>query len=166
MATHPSILAWEIPWTERTEEPGRLQSMGSQKSWVWLKWRNNNSEDMWSIFSYTYHHFCSRFGGFPGGAGGEEPACQCRRCKRHRFDPWVGKIPWRRKALPNPVFLPGDSLGQRSLAGYSPYGHKDLDMTEATKHTCMGAPRGYCTKWSQTEKDKYHMTSLICGIYF
>ena len=34
--------------------------------------------------------------GFPGGAGGKEPACQCRRCKRHGFDPWVGKTPWRR----------------------------------------------------------------------
>ena len=33
---------------------------------------------------------------FPGGASGKEPTCQCRRCKRHRFDPWVGKIPWRR----------------------------------------------------------------------
>ena len=104
--------------------------------------------------------------GLPGGASGKEPTCQCRRPKRCRFDPWVGKIPWRRKALPNPVFLPGDSLGQRSLAGYSPYGHKELDMTEAAKHTCMGGPRGSCTKWSQTEKDKYHMTSLICGIYF
>ena len=73
-------------------------------------------------------------GGFPGGASGQEPTCQCRRPKRCRFDPWVGKIPWRRKALPNPIFLPGESLGQRSLAGYSPYGHKELDMTEATKH--------------------------------
>ena len=34
--------------------------------------------------------------GFPGGTSGKEPTCQGRRCKRHRFDPWVGKIPWRR----------------------------------------------------------------------
>jgi len=40
----------------------------------------------------------SNFDGFPGGASGEEPACQCRRCKTHRFRPWVGKIPWRRGA--------------------------------------------------------------------
>jgi len=40
----------------------------------------------------------SNFDGFPGGASGEEPACQCRRCKTHRFHPWVGKIPWRRGA--------------------------------------------------------------------
>ena len=56
---------------------------------------------------------------------------KCRRHKRLGFDPWVGKIPRRRKRQPTPVFLPGKSHGQRSLAGYSPKGHKELDMTEA-----------------------------------
>ena len=52
----------------------------------------------------------------------KEPTCQCRRC---RFHPWVGKIPWRRKWQPTPVFLPGKSHGQSSLVGYSPWeGHK------------------------------------------
>ena len=51
---------------------------------------------------------------------GKESACQCRRLKRHRFDPWIGKIPWRRKWQPASVVLPGKSHGQRSLAGYSP----------------------------------------------
>ena len=46
------------------------------------------------------------------------------------FDPWVGKISWKREWLPTPVFLPGESHGQRSLAGYSPQSHKDSDMTE------------------------------------
>ena len=50
--------------------------------------------------------------------------------KRHRFHPWVGKIPWRREWLPTPVFLPGESHGQRSLAGYSPWGRRELDTTE------------------------------------
>ena len=50
---------------------------------------------------------------------------------RLRFDPWVGKIPWRRVWQPTPVFLPGESHGQRSLEGYIPWGHKKLDMTEA-----------------------------------
>ena len=54
---------------------------------------------------------------------------------RHKFDPWIGKIPWRRAQQPTPVFLPGESHGQRSLAGYSPWGHKESDMTEVTKHT-------------------------------
>ena len=42
--------------------------------------------------------------------------------RRHGFDPWVGKIPWRREWPPTPLFLPGESHGQRSLAGYSPWG--------------------------------------------
>ena len=57
-----------------------------------------------------------------------------RRCKRHQFDPWVGKIPWSRKRLPTPVFLPGKFHGQRSLVGYSPWGRKESDMTEHTAH--------------------------------
>jgi len=48
----------------------------------------------------------------------------CLQCRRPRFDPWVRKIPWRRKWQPTPVFLPGESHGQRSLVGYSPRGHK------------------------------------------
>ena len=46
--------------------------------------------------------------GFPGGASGKEPICQCRRRKRCEFDPWVKKIPWRRAWQPAPVFLPGE----------------------------------------------------------
>ena len=45
--------------------------------------------------------------GFPGGASGKEPACQYRRHKRHEFDPWAGKIPWKSARQPTPVFLPG-----------------------------------------------------------
>ena len=54
----------------------------------------------------------------PGGASGKEPACQCRRHKRCRFNPWVGKNPWRRAWQPNPVFLPAKFHGQRNLVGY------------------------------------------------
>ena len=54
----------------------------------------------------------------------------CLQCRRPGFNPWVGKIPWRRKWQPTPVFLSGKSHGQRSLAGYSPWGHKELDTTE------------------------------------
>ena len=69
---------------------------------------------------------------FPGGISGKEPTCQCRRHKRHRFNPWVGKVPWRRKWQPTPVFLPGESHGQKSLVDYSPYSHIELDVTEVT----------------------------------
>ena len=74
--------------------------------------------------------------GFPRWLMGKEAACFCRRCKRHGFDPWVRKIPWRMKWQSTPVFLPGKSHGQRSLMGYdphpSPWGPKELD---ATKHS-------------------------------
>ena len=58
--------------------------------------------------------------GFPGGTGGKVPSCQYRRHKGHRFDPWFTKIPWRRMWQHTPVFLPGESHGQRNLVGYSP----------------------------------------------
>ena len=57
------------------------------------------------------------------------------RCKRHRFDPWVRKIPWSGKWQPTPVFLPGKSRGQRSLEGYSPWDHEELDMLSRHTHT-------------------------------
>ena len=61
---------------------------------------------------------------------GKESACQSRRRKRPEFDPWVKKIPWSRKWQPTPVLLRGKSHGQRSLVGYSPWGHKESDTTE------------------------------------
>ena len=80
--------------------------------------------------------------GLPRWLSGKESACQCRGHKRNRFDPWVRKIPWRRKWQSTPVFLPGKSHGQRSLEGYSPWGHKESDMTEHA-HTliCIYMPR-------------------------
>ena len=57
---------------------------------------------------------------------GKESSCQCRRHKSCRFDPWVRKIPWRRKWQAPPVFLPGESHGQRNLRGYSPWSCKEL----------------------------------------
>ena len=68
--------------------------------------------------------------GFPGGISGKEPACQCKRHKIHRFDAWVGKTAWRRAWHPTPVFLPGESHGQRSLEGYSLEGLTESDTTE------------------------------------
>ena len=62
--------------------------------------------------------------GFSRGTSGREPSCQCRRHKTRGFNPWVGKIPWRRAWQPTPVSLPRESHGQRSLVGYSPGGHR------------------------------------------
>ena len=79
--------------------------------------------------NYTHHEVCTykkwgciwhtvlEFYSLPSWwCSGKESACQCRRCKKRRFDPWVGKIPWSRQ--PIPVFLPGKYHGQRNLVGY------------------------------------------------
>ena len=65
---------------------------------------------------------------------GKESACQCRRHKRHEFDPLSQEDPLRRPWQHTPVFLPGESYGQRSLVGDSPWGHKESDSTEVTEH--------------------------------
>ena len=80
---------------------------------------------------FVNHHVGS---GLSRWLGGKEPICQCRRHRRRGFDPWVGKIPWRRKQQPTPVFSPGESHEQRSLAGYSPWCRKGLALTER-EHT-------------------------------
>ena len=66
----------------------------------------------------------------PGWHIGKEPTCQCRRCRRRRFYPWVRKVPWRRAWQPARVFSPRESHGQRSLVGCSPWGHTESDTTE------------------------------------
>ena len=65
--------------------------------------------------------------GVPDGSDGKEATCNAGD---RGFDPWVVKIPWRRAWQPTPVFSPGESHGQRSLVGYSPWGHTESGMTE------------------------------------
>ena len=80
----------------------------------------------------------------------------CLQCTRLGFDPWVVKIPWRREWSPTPVFLPGEFHGQRSLAGNSPWGHKEC-------HTTKGlTPK---SKRIQVQLDIYWLLSyyLPCG---
>ena len=69
--------------------------------------------------------------GFPGGSNSKESPCSAGDLGPG-FNPWAGKIPWRRGWQPTPVFFPGESHGYSSLVGYSPWGRKELDMTEAT----------------------------------
>ena len=97
-------------------------------------WRCHTSVVAWL---YLYMYVCM---GFSRWLSGTELTCQCRRCKRHGFYPWVGKISWSRKWQPTPVLLPGKFHGQRSLVGYYPCCHKKSDMTEHTHthtHTCV-----------------------------
>ena len=181
MATHPSILAWRIPWTE---EPEGLWSTGLHRvrhDWsnlscmhelsvlnigisfatnylcdlsccIHLKQRSSlesQSKRGWILILFTHIGTERRFvkwwnlimqGRFPRWCSGKESSCQYRRHKRCEFDSRVGKIPWRRAWQPTPVFLPGESRGQSSLEGCSPWGCKELGTTEHTNTTqwCKG----------------------------
>ena len=124
MAPHSSTLAWKIPWTE---EPSRLQSMGSLR--VGHDWAT-------SLSLFTFMH-------------------------------------WRRKWQPTPVFLPGESHGQRSLVGYSPQSCKELDTTERlSTHTrglfCIDSNNHidrFVRLWSPV-KFKFHVSSRwLCPQY-
>ena len=154
-APHSSTLAWKIPW----EEPGRLQSMGSLRvrhDWVtslslftfmhrrrkcYFMFLPGESQGWGSLVG------CRLWGGTESDTTERLSSSSsalsdwklpwwlrwqrtCLQCGRPRFDPWVGKITWRRKWQPTPVSLPGEFHGQRSLVGYSPWGCKVLDTTE------------------------------------
>ena len=88
---------------------------------------------------------------------GKEPACKCWRHERRGFDPWVGKILWRRKWQVTKVFLPGESYGQRSPTGYGPWDHKESDTTERLTHThtksLVGFPGGAVVKKPPTSAE-------------
>ena len=84
--------------------------------------------------------FLHFFEGFPGGANGKESACQYRRHKRHGFDPWVRKTTWRRACQSTPVFLPGESRGQRGLVATGhrvTISHKESDWSNLTQYISL-----------------------------
>ena len=89
------------------------------------------------IYKLLFIH-CNNMIGFPGGSEVKASACNAGDLGSiPGSDPWVGKIPWRRKWQPTPVFLPGEFHGQRNLTGYSLWGHKELDTTEQLHfHNC------------------------------
>ena len=86
----------------------------------------------WIMSDRDKNHMIPLTSGLLRWLSGKESTCQCRR---HRFDPWVGEFPWRRKWQLTSVFLPGKSWKQRSLVGYSPWGRKESDAPEHTRTT-------------------------------
>ena len=98
--------------------------------------------------------------------GGKESACRCRRYSSHGSEPWVGKISWRKKWQPAPLFLPGKFHGQRSLVGgYGPWGHKE---SNTIKHSTVCYPSlesgsGRCTINSfYTNTYTYEVVTIEC----
>ena len=79
------------------------------------------------------------------------------QCRRHRFDPWVGKIPWRRKWQPIPVFFPGEFHGQRSLASYVVHG---IVRTQTRLRDCTTANSPLCSSLSSA------VFAIVKGISF
>ena len=79
------------------------------------------------IYAKEIKYLANGSKGFPGSSVSKESVCQCRKPS---FVPWVGKIPWRRKWQPTPVFLPGNPHRQRSLVGCSPRDLKESGTTE------------------------------------
>ena len=98
---------------------------------------------------------------FPGGSVGKEIRLQCFRHRRRMFDPWVWKIPWRRAWQPTLVFLPGESYGQRSLTGYSPWGHRESDTTEAAEH--MRTVKSTWLSESSRGSSPFHSCPILWG---
>ena len=83
---------------------------------------NSNSKRYTHLSVHSSTNYSDQDMGVPGGTSDREPTCLCRRHRRCRLDPWVGKIPWRRAWPPTPVFLPGEFHGQRSLVAYTVHG--------------------------------------------
>ena len=124
---------------------------------------NKNRITMTNFLNLNKHGI---FWELPWWCSGKESACQCRRCKRQGFSLWVGKIPWRRKWQPMPVFLPGKSHGQWSLVDYSPRDCRESDTTECTctkacAHTvfftCFCQTNQYKKWWKNTN----HFSTVV-----
>ena len=117
-------------------------------------------QTMWAVKSRTLH--TCLVNRLPRWLSGKESVCQCRRHKRHEFDPWVGKIPWNRKWQPTPVFLPEKSHGQRILGGSGgSRGWVQSIGSQRLRHdsACMHLPSAFtthlpsaCTTWKDLWK--------------
>ena len=103
--------------------------------------------------------------GLPWWLSGKESTCRFRRCSRHRFIPWVEKIPWKRIWQPSPTFLLGKSHGKRSLVGYSPGGHSESDMAEHQQSRAYQNLEGRCfLPMCPSKESLYRGHSMFCQL--
>ena len=132
---HTDSLPAETPGNPKNTGMGRLSLL----QWIFLTQESNQGllHCKGALYQLSYHlSTYLTFYASQVATSGKESACQCKRYKRCGFDSWVGKI-WRREWPLTPVFLPGESHGQKSLVGYSPWDHKESDRTEVTACTVI-----------------------------
>ena len=113
--------------TTKTSLKVRTLSKGSLFALLWQQRHLCNSQ--WCLLMLGDKYLGFKGGSFLGGLDSKE-SVNLPKYKRPRFNPWVGKIPWRREWQLLPVLLPGEFHGQRSLVGCSPWGRKQSDMIE------------------------------------
>ena len=118
-------------WSNSDNQLGSTWEFNSSYVLFLIYWALGNIKLLLSLlFPLFYSYYFMVCMGLPWWLSGKESTCQCRR---QRFNPWVGKISWRRKWQPTLVFLSGKSHEQRSLAGYSPWGCKRVRHDLVTK---------------------------------
>ena len=135
----------------------------ASQHWIW-QWflgydtkstGNNDIDKHRKIGLHENYNFVHQKG-FAGGTSGKEPTCQCRRHKRSGLERSPGRGAWQ----PIPVFLPGESHGQRSLVGYSPPGRKESNTTEQlSMHACASE------NCPQNKKVTHRIWENICKLY-
>ena len=112
---------------------------------------------------YTKYRYRQRWQ-LPRWFSDKESICQYRRCRRCGFNPWVEKIPWRRKWQSIPVFLPGQSHGQRSFKVYCQWGRKELDTSEQLRGSISSVQLLSCvqllaTPWAAARQASLSITN-------
>ena len=125
---------------------------------------SNESELEGSLLK-DLHFYYTRLWGLPTWHRGKESTCQCRRLKKYGFHLLVWKIPWRREWQSTPVFLPGKSHGQRHLAGYSWWGHKELDTAEHTHAHTLNKTNKAIQICRETEHKEVLMDLVTCDFF-
>ena len=122
-----------------------LMSLSCELWFPQVGWRDSEERGLFKLFSIVFSYFFScnehtlllskkhiyiKWYAYIGASLWLRWSRICLQCRRPWFDPWIRKIPWRRKWPPTPVLLPGESHGQRSLEGYRPWGRQESDTTE------------------------------------
>ena len=137
-------LRYPVPWPGKSGNVFGPHFFSIYKKVVCIKcqfWFNHHSwvvcvvlSTLHSVHYFNHQHIC-------------KVETVISTCRRSRFNPWVRKIPWRRKWQPTPVLLPRESHGQRSFAAYSPWDGKESDMTERPTYTKIWKLRTSREEW-------------------